>query len=375
MARLMVAFTALAAVSFGQTSPDQQFKEAGVCARCHVISVVEWGISKHSKVGTGCVACHGTSLGHVADERNNVKPERIPHGTEVTRMCRQCHPSQKQDGCEKCHHMHALVNPTKAAVAPEVSSAPVAVAGKTASHLPSNPVLPGFEIQGSEVDQATGLARRVAIGGLGIPMALVPEGRFEMGSERFKSAQPVHTVHVVAYYLAQFELTQSEWTALMGSNPSFHQGSKYPNAAKMPVESISWKDAQSVIATLNSRIAGGGFRLPTEAEWEYAARLGGADPAPVIAADAPAVVTAAHANRFGLYGMSGNVWEWCSSLDRSYPYDANDGREDPAAAGARVLRGGSYADSKEWADPGARHAIRPEVRLKWNGIRLARSIP
>ncbi|MCP5117990.1 MAG: hypothetical protein GY953_44815, partial [bacterium] len=85
MARWLAAIAALllAPTVVAQQAEDQQFTEAGVCSRCHVISVVEWGMSGHRQAGKDCVACHGSSKGHVADERNNVKPERLPQGAAI----------------------------------------------------------------------------------------------------------------------------------------------------------------------------------------------------------------------------------------------------------------------------------------------------
>jgi len=80
-------------------------------------------------------------------------------------------------------------------------------------------------------------------------------------------------------------------------------------------------------------------------------------------------------NRWGLYDMQGNVSEWCSTLYRPYLYDPKDGRESLTEPGLRVLRGGGFADAAESLDPAARHAERPQRRYRWNGLRLARSVP
>jgi len=121
MARMTTAAFLLAAAVvpvWPQAAPDAQLKQAGVCARCHVISVVEWGISRHQQAGTGCVDCHGASRGHVIDERNNVKPDRIPHAAAIAGLCATCHKagcpnSKRSDACQSCHHVHALVDPNK----------------------------------------------------------------------------------------------------------------------------------------------------------------------------------------------------------------------------------------------------------------------
>src|SRR5262249_32279769 len=90
-------------------------------------------------------------------------------------------------------------------------------------------------------------------------------------------------VAVEAFYLGKYEVTQAQWKALMGTNPSIHQASPVasaPGAAKMPVENVSWDDCQAFLKRSNERVPGGGFRLPTEAEWEYACRAGGEGPDP-----------------------------------------------------------------------------------------------
>lgn len=423
MARLMtgIIFLLFALTGAAQTVEDQQFKAAGVCARCHVISVVEWGMSRHSKVGINCVACHGESQGHVKDERNNIKPQHIPRGAAIAGLCAGCHKNgcpktQQTASCQDCHHSHALVNPKKPAVAKdphfeEISArwerfsnwvrqgeedvkaekwqAAYAAFGQALKEKPGdryatermrmcqwrmNPSLPGYEIIGKEFDPQIGLPRQVRVARWGIPMVLVPGGEFEMGSERFTAAKPVHTVRVAPFYLGQYELTQAEWKSLMGSNPSEHQGPKYPEADRMPVEQISWEDCQSLLRKLNEEVPGAGFRLPTEAEWEYAARAGGGTEEGAQWSG-PRPVGKGQPNQLGIFDLEENVWEWSSSLYRPYPYVASDGREDTGAPGLRVLRGGGYVEWAAWLDSGVRHSERPNRRLGSNGMRLARSIP
>jgi formylglycine-generating enzyme required for sulfatase activity len=409
-----------------QAQTDAQLKQAGVCARCHVISVVEWGISRHMKVGTDCIACHGSSVGHVRDERNNIKPDRIPRGEAAAALCATCHSSgcpktKENSSCQTCHHVHALVDPKKPPSARNEQFEQLTVKWQSAArHVaegerlaaleqweiareefkaalteqPENRVaanrvklcdrrlglaLPGFEVIGEDRDAATGLPREVRIARLGIAMVLVPGGQADMGSDRFAAARPVHTVSVAPFYLGKFEVTQSEWKSLMGTNPSANQGDR------MPVEQISWEDAQAFIRKLNERVPGAGFRLPAEAEWEFAARAGepvsGESLANVAlfsrsdSAPAPLAVGSKQPNKLGLFDMQGNVWEWCSSLYSPYPYDASDGRESPDVPGLRVLRGGGFADTADLLDPANRHGERTGRRLRWNGMRVARSVP
>jgi len=135
--------------------------------------------------------------------------------------------------------------------------------------------------------------------------------------------------------------------------------------------------------------------LPTEVEWEFAARSTSrsTDPAAIawfrdnsappsdaegfreLSAYAPHPVGTRGPDSHGIYDLAGNVWEWCSSLLKPYPYAAGDGRESESAAGLRVLRGGGYADSPAYLSPSFRHGERPDRRLPFNGVRLARSTP
>lgn len=442
--------------------PEQaraEFKAAGVCARCHVISVLEWGISGHftADTGTDCKSCHGPSAGHVANERNEVKPDRLPREAQIAKTCMGCHDAGcpktlDAASCQKCHHVHALVNRAERRSVADERLVKLLDRWEKFRHqmdegdrlvqlrkweaargafraaldlIPGNhraaarlamcerrlePELPGFEIVGADFDAATGLPREVNVPELGIAMVLVPAGEFDMGDDSISDARPVHTVAVEPFYLGKFELTQADWKAVMGTNPSIHQGPDFADRERMPVEYVSWDECQALVRKLNERMPGGGFRLPTEAEWEYACRTASPRPGVVGQASslpmdptvlmrfawfrdnsarqpdaraasqqadawAPRPVGMKQPNRWGLYDMQGNVREWCSTLHRPYLYDRNDGRESLTAPGLRVLRGGGYADSAESLDPAARHAERPQRRFRWNGLRLARSVP
>ena len=432
------------------TAKDQdpsEFQKAGVCARCHVVSVLEWGVSEHLAAGTDCRSCHGPSRKHVANERNELKPDRVPRGAAVARLCLACHidgcpKTLEVTTCQNCHHPHALIHPTKPPSAKDGQLAKLLARwgefrrkmeeGEKLVRLEDweaarmifrsalelipgdrrarnrielcrrrlDPKLPGFEIVGDDVDPDTGLPREVRLVGLGTSMSLVPGGEFDMGSDARAASGPVHTVQVDAFYLGKVEVTQAEWVAVMGTNPSAHQGSQFPHARTMPVERVSWEDCQKFVAQLQRRFSSGGFRLPTEAEWEYAASplrpaarqvLEGlsatawfrentlrtprpAGPFLRLDAYAPRPVGSRKPNARGFYDMQGNVSEWCSSLWRPYLYDRSDGRESRTGPGLRILRGGGFADSVESLDPTLRHPERPHRRLRWNGLRLARSV-
>ncbi|MCW5982813.1 MAG: SUMF1/EgtB/PvdO family nonheme iron enzyme [Bryobacteraceae bacterium] len=425
MALLKAAFVlaVLPAWATAQPQEDRQFKEAGVCARCHVISVVEWGMSRHRAAGTNCVACHGSSEGHVVDERNNVKPEKMPSGAAIAGLCADCHQAcpktRKTAACQDCHHVHALVNPNQPPTARDERLDAQSAQWKTYAKrmeegesaaragewtrarsafqqaLEANPGdrtatdrlrvcdrrlapgLPGFETGGGARDEQTGLPREVVVSGRGIAMALAPGGDVELGSEHFGASKPPHTVRVEPFYIGKYEVTEAEWQAVMGKNGRPEEA-RDPRA---PAAGISWNDAQAFIRRLNENVPGGGFRLPTEAEWEFAARAGSLGDLSAVAwfgeaqSGAPRAVGAKKPDKLGLYDIRGNVWEWCSSLGMPYPYDPADGREAPEASGLRVLRGGGYADSADLLDPALRHFERPDRRLRWNGFRVARSVP
>jgi formylglycine-generating enzyme required for sulfatase activity len=230
------------------------------------------------------------------------------------------------------------------------------------------PAIPGFESVGSAFDEITGLPKEVKIAGLGVDMVLIPGGDADLGGDSFAASKPMHSVSISPFYLGKFEMSQAEWSRLIGSNPSAKKDDR------LPVDQISWNDAQQMVRKLNAMVPGGGFRLPTEAEWEFAARAGGGSDAWFDQRETRAATTG-NPNRFGLVNLQGNVWEWCSTVYAPYPYDAADGREDPSTPGLRVLRGGGFADSKDLLDPAFRHSERPDRRLRSNGVRIARTVP
>ena len=430
MARSTLAGLIALPFLLGAQQPSPQLKQAGVCSRCHVAQVLEWSAAaKHTQAGTACQSCHGASAGHVANERNQVKPDRLPrNAVEFTALCAACHTagcpkSLQKTGCQSCHHPHALADPNARAIQP---GAPVEsteyrarwTAGEQAvarqdwqaardaysAALKARPgdrraaarlkmaerrlqpvAMPGLEIVGNEFDAESGLPRRVRVTGLGLEMRLVPGGETELGSEAWRDTQPVHSVYVEPFYLGQFEVTQREWTALGLTNPS------EVKSDTLPVYGVSWHDAREWIARLNARTPGAAFRLPAEAEWERAARLNaGADLDAVAwyransaagtsvaafkesSSYAPRPAGQKRAGAAGFFDLQGNVAEWCASLLRPYPYDAGDGREAAAVEGLRAVRGGAFADSPEYLDPAFRHSERAARRSHWTGLRLAR---
>jgi len=433
MARLRLLILACAAAALGtstaaagatlgvQDQTDKGIEEAGVCSRCHVISVVEWAYSGHRKAETRCVSCHGESKGHVIDERNNVKPERFPRGDAVVNLCATCHDSgcpetNRREACSTCHHYHALVDVRKpvairderleqltlrwqrydermregerlvagrawgaarAAFRAALDSKPgdpMAAARLKMCTRRLNPGLAGFEVVGKDPDEPTGLPKRVRVQELGTEMVLVPGGEIDIGSEQFPESTPIHTVHLAPFYVATREMTQAEWQSIMGANPSYHQGSDYRKSAQMPVESVSWEDIAVFLSKLNSLVAGSGFRLPSEVEWELAAVQGG-EGGEVFNLEAPRPCGQGTPNKLGLFDLQGNVREWCSSSAVSYPYDQTDGRESSGGVALRILRGGAFMEPEGWYGPALRHSDRPGRRLPWNGFRLARSVP
>jgi len=231
-------------------------------------------------------------------------------------------------------------------------------------------------------------------GGATLTLVLVPAGEFTIGSprgeaQRNSDEEQKRVTMARPFWIGKHEVTQEQWQAVMGNDPSHSRG------ARNPVERVSWNDIQGFLQRLNAKVRGGEFALPTEAQWEYACRAGTSTPfcfGKTISTDQanydgdytygtgrqgeyrerPIAVGTFAANAWGLHDMHGNVWEWCSS-----PYAARyDGSEEEGAAAQgvyRVLRGGSWY-YYPWALRSAnRGRCAPDSRLNYLGFRLVRS--
>jgi formylglycine-generating enzyme required for sulfatase activity len=199
----------------------------------------------------------------------------------------------------------------------------------------------------------------------GIEFVLIPPGSFMMGSTNGESEKPVHQVTISnAFYMGKYEVTQAQWQAVMGNNPSY-----FKDCNQCPVEQVSWNDAQEFIRELNAREDGFTYRLPSEAEWEYACRAGtttafafgdslsseqanfdgnqpyGGAPKGVYREKTVPVGTF-QPNGWGLFDMHGNVQEWCEDwFHDNYngaPTDGSVWKSKSYAPYRRVLRGGGW---------------------------------
>ena len=222
--------------------------------------------------------------------------------------------------------------------------------------------------------------------GVSFKMVKVAGGTFQMGatSEQGSDAEndeyPVHSVTLSDYYIGQTEVTQELWEAVMGSNPSYFTGDN-----RRPVENVSWDDCQEFIKKLN-RLTGKNFRLPTEAEWEYAARGGskskgykysGSNNPDAVAwygknsGGKTHPVAQKQANELGLYDMSGNVDEWCQDWYGDYSSNSQTNPTGASTGCYRVLRGGSWYSRARSVRVSFRHDSAPDSRNFNNGLRLA----
>ena len=221
-----------------------------------------------------------------------------------------------------------------------------------------------------------------------LEMVAIPSGKFTMGSpqtEKGRSTNEIqHDVVITeSYYIGKFEVTQEQWLVVMGNNPS------QIKRGKLPVTNISWEDCQEFIKKLNAK-TNGGYRLPTEAEWEYACRAGtstaysfGENSTPMNAnynhfkvPQYPSVVLVGRykPNAFGLYDMHGNVGEWCADWYGDYPAGEVTDPKGPATGSTRVWRGGSIIGQAAFIRSSFRFPFAaPNIQRGDLGLRLART--
>lgn len=197
--------------------------------------------------------------------------------------------------------------------------------------------------------------------GVKLELVLIRPGTFTMGSTTDGHDGPAHSVTLTnAFYIGRYEVTQAQWQALTGDNPSRFKDE--PDAAQRPVESVSWTDvAEKFLPPLNARLpAGWHARLPTEAEWEYCCRAG-TTTRYCFGEDAKEFadygwcegnteklthpVGQKKPNAWGLYDMHGNVWEWCADWKAEYPSGAVTNPVGPATGDNRANRGGGWSHS------------------------------
>ena len=227
------------------------------------------------------------------------------------------------------------------------------------------------------------------VGGVTFKMMAVEGGTFAMGATRNQgnsttaAEKPVHLVTLSDYCLGQTEVTQALWNAVMGSNPS-----NFTSDPNLPVEMVSWNDCQQFITKLN-QMTGMTFRMPTEAEWEYAARGGkktrgnmyaGSNTLDDVAwynanaAGTTHPVGTKAPNELGIYDMSGNVYEYCLDFSDGNPYPSADHQYNPTGVltgNGRIIRGGSIDYGSDNCRIARRWGDDPNSRWKDQGLRLA----
>lgn len=223
---------------------------------------------------------------------------------------------------------------------------------------------------------------------LGIEFVVIPAGNFKMGTADPagpSSELPHHERRIASFYLSRYEVTQAQWLAVMGNNPSRYQ---HP---QRPVDQVTWFDVQRFVTRLNQMEGTTKYRLPSEAEWEYAARAGSSgryffgDESKRLEEYAwyghlqnvgTKIVGSKAANNWGLYDMYGNVWEWVSDCWRPNYQDAPaDGRVWPGGdCSVRVVRGGGWDSAVDYVGSSVRGSYAPDLNDAANGFRLARDL-
>lgn len=219
-------------------------------------------------------------------------------------------------------------------------------------------------------------------------MVSVQGGSFQMGSNDGNSDEkPVHSVTLSSFYIGKYEVTQKQWRAVMDTNPS-----SFENCDDCPVERVSWEDVQEYLKKLNAN-TGHKYRLPTEAEWEFAAR-GGTQSKGYTYSGSNNIGDVAwydgnsgnifkknqkthpigkkQSNELGLFDMTGNVWEWCNDWKDTYPSGSQTNPTGAATGSTRVVRGGTWFSSGDNCRVANRFNDDPSSRFYLVGFRVAR---
>jgi len=242
-------------------------------------------------------------------------------------------------------------------------------------------------ITGKPLKQSKSGGPQTVTNSVGIELIPIPGGSFTMGGnpdDHIADELPPHKVQVSPFYLGKYEVTQAQWQRVMGYNPSSY---KHP---QRPVDQVTWIEVQSFIEKLNRMEGTSLYRLPTEAEWEYAARAGttgkwtfGDDPSQLDRyawvgqkGDIGTQLVGGRApNPWGLFDMYGNVWEWVQDCwhdnydkapNEAYIWSGGD-------CSRRMLRGGAWNSPANYARSAVRGSYSPQLNDPENGFRLARS--
>jgi sulfatase modifying factor 1 len=230
----------------------------------------------------------------------------------------------------------------------------------------------------------------VSILNLDSSFIFVQGGSFDMGLPDTSTVEggdvekPLHKVKVKSFYMLKTQVTQALWYSIMDTNPSFHK-----NCYTCPVENVNWYDAQKFIDKLN-KMNKGHYRLPTEAEFEYAARGGnksrgldysGSNDVNEVgwytnnSGGKSHPVGEKKPNELGLADMSGNIWEWCSDwYEKYYKGSPSDNPRGPAKGEKKVLRGGTWLSLDEGCLVISRGALDPSSKNKFTGFRIAKDL-
>ena len=260
----------------------------------------------------------------------------------------------------------------------------------TKTSVPQQPV-PTMPTNPTAQTSSTG-NRTFTVNGVTFEMVYVKGGTFtmgctsEQGGDCWDDEKPTHSVTLSDYYIGKLEVTQELWRAVMGDEPTYNGGwtDEYGKGTNYPAYRVSWNDVQEFIRKLNQK-TGANFRLPTEAEWEYAARGGnksngykysGSNTLGIVAWYTDNSGSKTHPvgtklpNELGIYDMSGNVWEWCQDWKGSYSSGSQTNPQGPSSGSYRVLRGGSWSATARGCRVSRRYILYPDYRDYNYGFRL-----